>query len=184
MIGARNDSYELTTEPDQLFINVNPFGYSLVDQDESKTSLKLGFIRDINEELSFYYQYAEGFRSPDFYSSNLSFTNFAFRYTIIPNPDLGPEESEGSEFGFKGQASNGSWSVAFYDNGGISNNYQQGVERQIVFDAGVDKIICLEIKDFNFYHAIVGTIVPLKARLCLLVSDDNITYEPIAIDWI
>ena len=37
MIGARNDSYELTTEPDQLFINVNPFGYSLVDQDENET---------------------------------------------------------------------------------------------------------------------------------------------------
>ena len=146
VIGARNDSYELTTEPDQLFINVNPFGYSLVDQDESKTSLKLGFIRDINEELSFYYQYAEGFRSPDFYSSNLSFTNFAFRYTIIPNPDLGPEESEGSEFGFKGQASNGSWSVAFYD-----NDYKDFIETEMTgfTRTGLMKFVYKNLDDVN-----------------------------------
>ena len=116
VIGARHDSYELNISVDQLFKNVNPFGYSLVEQDDSKTSLKFGFIRDLAEDISFFYQYAEGFRSPDFFNSNLSFTNFAFRYTIIPNPELGPEESEGHEFGLRGATDNGSWSLAVYDN--------------------------------------------------------------------
>ena len=116
VIGARHDSYELNISVDQLFKNVNPFGYSLVEQDDSKTSLKFGFIRDLAEDISFFYQYAEGFRSPDFFNSNLSFTNFAFRYTIIPNPELGPEESEGHEFGLRGATDNGSWSLAVYEN--------------------------------------------------------------------
>jgi len=116
VLGARHDSYELNIGVDQLFKNVNPFGYSLVEQDDSKTSLKFGFIRALAEEISFFYQYAEGFRSPDFFNSNLSFTNFAFRYTIVPNPDLGPEESEGHEFGLRGKTENGSWSLAVYEN--------------------------------------------------------------------
>lgn len=116
VIGARHDSYELNISVDQLFKNVNPFGYSLVEQDDSKTSLKFGFIRDLGNDLSFFYQYAEGFRSPDFFNSNLSFTNFAFRYTIVPNPELGPEESEGHEFGLRGSTNNGNWSLAIYEN--------------------------------------------------------------------
>tara|TARA_B100000900_G_scaffold355303_1_gene324499 strand:+ start:66 stop:2288 length:2223 start_codon:yes stop_codon:yes gene_type:complete len=116
VLGARHDSYKLNISADQLFKNVNPFGYSVVEQDDSKTSLKFGFIRDLAENLSIFYQYAEGFRSPDFYNSNLSFTNFAFFYTIVPNSDLGPEESEGQEFGIRGTTANGSWSVAIYDN--------------------------------------------------------------------
>ena len=146
VIGARNDSYELTTTPDQLFVNVNPFGYSLVDQDESKTSIKLGFIRDIDDGVSIYYQYAEGFRSPDFYSSNLSFTNFAFRYTIIPNANLGPEESEGSEIGFKGQTENGSWSVAFYD-----NDYKDFIETEMTgfTQTGLMKFVYKNLEDVN-----------------------------------
>ena len=116
VVGARRDSYELNISVDQLFKNVNPFGYSLVEQDDSKTSLKFGFIRDLGNDLSFFYQYAEGFRSPDFFNSNLSFTNFAFRYTIVPNPELGPEESEGHEFGLRGSTNNGNWSLAIYEN--------------------------------------------------------------------
>ena len=88
----------------------------MVEQDDSKTSLKFGFIRDLGNDLSFFYQYAEGFRSPDFFNSNLSFTNFAFRYTIVPNPELGPEESEGHEFGLRGSTNNGNWSLAIYEN--------------------------------------------------------------------
>ena len=146
VFGARRDSYKLATSPDQLFVNVNPFGYNLVDQDESKTSFKAGFIRDISDSLSFYYQYAEGFRSPDFYSSNLSFTNFAFRYTIIPNPDLGPEESEGSEFGFKGQTENGSFSLALYD-----NDYKDFIETQMTgfTMTGLMKFVYKNLEDVN-----------------------------------
>ena len=99
---------------------------SLVDQDDSKTSLKFGFIKDFAEDFSFFYQYAEGFRSPDFYSSNLSFTNFAFRYTIVPNANLGPEESEGTEFGFRGKTGSGNWSLAFYD-----NDYKDFIDTQM-----------------------------------------------------
>ena len=41
--------------------------------------MKFGFLRDLSDQVSFYAQYAEGFRAPDFQSANLSFTNLAFR---------------------------------------------------------------------------------------------------------
>ena len=170
VIGARRDSYELSTSPDQLFVNVNPFGYNLVDQDESKTSFKAGFIRDINDSLSFYYQYAEGFRSPDFYSSNLSFTNFAFRYTIIPNPDLGPEESEGSEFGFKGQTENGSFSVAFYD-----NDYKDFIETEMTgfTMTGLMKFVYKNLEDVNIKGTEIKADYNLSDNLSLKIGFNN-----------
>ncbi len=170
VIGARRDSYELSTSPDQLFVNVNPFGYNLVDQDESKTSFKAGFIRDINDSLSFYYQYAEGFRSPDFYSSNLSFTNFAFRYTIIPNPDLGPEESEGSEFGFKGQSENGSFSVAFYD-----NDYKDFIETEMTgfTMTGLMKFVYKNLEDVNIKGTEIKADYNLSDNLSLKIGFNN-----------
>ena len=123
VFGARIEGYKLETYPDKLFENVNPFGYDLVDQQDARSSFKFGLIKDFAGDNSFYYQYAQGFRSPDFYDSNLSFTNFAQRYTIIPNADLESETSYGHEIGFRGQVNQSSWSVAWFQ-----NNYEDFID--------------------------------------------------------
>ena len=123
VFGARIEGYKLETYPDKLFENVNPFGYDLVDQQDARSSFKFGLIKDFAGDNSFYYQYAQGFRSPDFYDSNLSFTNFAQRYTIIPNADLESETSYGHEIGFRGEVNQSNWSVAWFQ-----NNYEDFID--------------------------------------------------------
>ena len=116
VFGARYDGYELTPTADDLFFANAQSTNELYFIDDSEVSMKLGFLRNLSEEVSFYAQYAEGFRAPDFQSANLSFTNLAFRYAVGTSTGLKPEESEGYEFGFKGVTDNMSWTLAFYDN--------------------------------------------------------------------
>ena len=116
VFGARYDGYELTPTADDLFYANAQSTNELYFIDDSEVSMKLGFLRNLSEEVSFYAQYAEGFRAPDFQSANLSFTNLAFRYAVGTSAGLKPEESEGYEFGFKGATDNMSWTLAFYDN--------------------------------------------------------------------
>ena len=70
---------------------------------------------DLSDSLSAYMQYAEGFRSPDYESANLTFTNFAYYYSVAPNPDLDSEESSGYEVGLRGSIDNHQFSLAAYD---------------------------------------------------------------------
>jgi hemoglobin/transferrin/lactoferrin receptor protein len=116
VFGARYDGYELTPVPDDLFYANAQSTNQLYFIDDSEVSMKFGFLRDLSDQVSFYAQYAEGFRAPDFQSANLSFTNLAFRYAVGTSPGLQPEESEGYEFGFKGATDNVSWTLSFYDN--------------------------------------------------------------------
>ena len=116
VFGARYDGYELTPVPDDLFYANAQSTNQLYFIDDSEVSIKFGFLRDLSDQVSFYAQYAEGFRAPDFQSANLSFTNLAFRYAVGTSPGLQPEESEGYEFGLKGATDNVSWTLSFYDN--------------------------------------------------------------------
>ena len=116
VFGVRYDGYELTPIPDALFFANAQSTNQLYFIDDSEVSMKFGFLRDLSDQVSFYAQYAEGFRAPDFQSANLSFTNLAFRYAVGTSPGLQPEESEGYEFGFKGTTENVSWTLSIYDN--------------------------------------------------------------------
>jgi len=116
VFGARYDGYELNPQPDALFETNNSSGYQLAEIDDNEVSLKLGFIRNFSEDLSFYAQYAEGFRSPDYESANLNLTNLTYYYMVKANPNLKSERSDGLEIGLKGSVDRLSWSLALYDN--------------------------------------------------------------------
>ena len=78
----------------------------------------------------------------------------------------------------------GRYPISFFDEGGETDVYGLSTEREIVFDAGLDKTMCIEVLDFIFNHNLedINNIV-LKDRLALLVSDDNTNFEPVAIKW-
>ena len=78
---------------------------------------------------------------------------------------------------------NQGYPVSFYDEGGINSGYGINLDRQIVFDAGIEKYICVEIIDFKFNQTFDGTTVNLLDRLSMFVSDDNITFTPVQFDW-
>ncbi|GGA67802.1 sugar transporter [Arenimonas soli] len=98
--GLRVDRYELRPEADPIFIADNP-GVPLSDVRETSVSPKLGAVWHFADRWSLFGGYARGFRSPPYNDVNLGFTNFAFGYTAIPNPDLRPETSDGYEAGLR-----------------------------------------------------------------------------------
>ena len=130
VVGARYDSYELKPSVDELFNRSNVARNELSYIDDSAISSKLGFIYDLNNNISLFAQYAEGFRSPDYESANISFTNFAFFYSVMPNPDLESEESEGYEIGIRGNNSLGNsklnWSLVYFE-----NDYKDFIDSQL-----------------------------------------------------
>ena len=115
-LGFRYDDYELNTTTDTLFLNGNSLAYQIKDVGDSETSLKVGYLYDISPDLTFYSQYSEGFRAPDYENANTVFTNFAYRYTVRPNPNLQSETSKSYEAGFRGQQDQGDWELAIYKN--------------------------------------------------------------------
>ena len=115
VLGLRYDSYDLEPTPDALFNNSNVSRYDLANIDDSAISSKIGLMYDLSDGLSAYMQYAEGFRSPDYESANLTFTNFAYYYSVAPNPDLDSEESSGFEVGLRGNIDSHQFSLAAYD---------------------------------------------------------------------
>lgn len=114
VIGLRYDEYQLTPTADAMFNNSNAAKNELASIDDSAVSSKFGFLYDFSDQLSVFAQYAEGFRSPDYESANLTFTNFAYYYSVAPNPDLESEESAGYEIGLRGNHNDLTWSLAAY----------------------------------------------------------------------
>lgn len=116
VLGARYDSYDQKAKSDALHARNNVFGHEVKPRSDSEVSIKVGLIRDLYEDMSLFLQYAEGYRNPNFDEAYNTYTNLAQMYTIIPNPDITAETSEGFEIGLRGSLSNTSWSIAYYKN--------------------------------------------------------------------
>lgn len=111
----RVDRYALRPTIDSIFAGDNP-GVAAVDLDETSIAPKLGAVWKFAPDWSLFAGYARGFRAPPYADVNIGFTNLAFGYTAIANPDLKPETSDGFEAGVRygGQAL---WfGLSIYDN--------------------------------------------------------------------
>ena len=92
----RFDFYSLTPQADPLYPDPN-----LGQQKDSRLSPKLGAVAKLGENVRIFANYAQGFRAPTPFQINNFFSNPAFGYTSLPNPDLGPERSESWEGGIR-----------------------------------------------------------------------------------
>lgn len=97
---VRVDHYRLEPEVDTIFREDNPTT-QVADIRKTRVSPKLGAVWHFAEAWSLFGGYAAGFRAPPYNDVNIGFTNFAFGYTAIPNPDLRPETSDGLELGLR-----------------------------------------------------------------------------------
>ena len=113
-LGFRYDDYELNTSPDFLLSNANILNYQVNNTEDSAFSFKLGYLQDLSENLTGFVQYAEGFKAPNYETSNTVFTNYLYYYTVTPNPNLESEESDTLEVGLRGSSENDSWELAIY----------------------------------------------------------------------
>ncbi|QOV23651.1 TonB-dependent hemoglobin/transferrin/lactoferrin family receptor [Anabaenopsis elenkinii] len=100
--GIRYDYYQLTPyTDDEEFGRSNPENLEVNGFSASAISPKLGIVAKITPEISLYGQYARGFRSPPYDDAAIAFTNFNFRYSLLPNPDLKPETADSYEIGIR-----------------------------------------------------------------------------------
>lgn len=98
--GLRVDYYKLDPTLDNIFAEDNP-GVAVEGMDETSVSPKLGGVWRFAEGWSLFANYAHGFRAPPYGDVNVGFTNIAAGYTVIANPDLKPETSDGYELGVR-----------------------------------------------------------------------------------
>ncbi|MEM9804862.1 MAG: TonB-dependent hemoglobin/transferrin/lactoferrin family receptor [Cyanobacteria bacterium P01_D01_bin.56] len=104
--GLRFDHYDLDTSPDADFARN---GAESANLNESALSPRIALQYEATPELSFYGQYARGFRAPLYSEINSGFTNTTgrfFKYRTISNPDLEPETSNSFELGVRGNYEN------------------------------------------------------------------------------
>ena len=125
-LGVRYDEYKLTPTTDELFNNSNAAQNALANIDDGAVSSKLGVLYDLSDQVSVFAQYAEGFRSPDYESANLTFTNFAYYYSVAPNPELESEKSAGIEVGVRGNHADVTWALAAY-----TTDYEKFIQTEL-----------------------------------------------------
>jgi hemoglobin/transferrin/lactoferrin receptor protein len=90
---VRWDSYELSTADDPLYPGPR------ADQSDDHVSPKLGVVWWATPTFGLFGNWGEGFKAPTPSQVNNFFSNVAFGYTSLPNPDLKPETSRSVEIG-------------------------------------------------------------------------------------
>lgn len=98
--GLRVDYYRLDPTLDNIFAEDNP-GVAVEGMRQTSVSPKLGGVWRLNDRWSLYANYARGFRAPPYSDVNVGFTNLQSGYTVIANPDLKAETSNGYELGLR-----------------------------------------------------------------------------------
>ncbi|MEM8639259.1 MAG: TonB-dependent hemoglobin/transferrin/lactoferrin family receptor [Cyanobacteria bacterium P01_G01_bin.54] len=123
IVGLRLDTYELNTQPDELF---SRSGAQASDIYASALSPRLALIYEVTPGISVYGQYSRGFRAPLYSEINSGFTNFTsafFKYETLSNPDLEPETSDSYEIGIRGSLEQFDFHVT-----GFYNRYNNFIE--------------------------------------------------------
>jgi hemoglobin/transferrin/lactoferrin receptor protein len=118
--GLRYDYYSMEPEAnDPNYENIAIDGVVIEDISDSHVSANLGVIYQINEYVSVFGQYAEGFKVPPYDLAYFTFDHVPFggnAVRIIPSTDLEPEESESFEIGVRGEIDKFNYSASTYYN--------------------------------------------------------------------
>lgn len=98
---------------------------------DSHWSPKLGIVWKISDEVSLFANLATGFKAPAPSQVNNYFSNLAFGYTSIPNPDLTPETSRSIEGGVRYVSDGFSLSLTAFHGA-----YDDFISQQVVSGSG------------------------------------------------
>lgn len=90
---VRWDRYDLATTDDPFYPGAR------ADQSGDHISPKLGMVWQATPNFALFGNFGEGFKAPTPSQVNNFFSNIAFGYTSLPNPDLRPETSRSLEIG-------------------------------------------------------------------------------------
>lgn len=143
-LGLRYDTYELEPNDDALSAVNRVIGYPLAQIEEDEFSVKIGWLSAVTEDINAFFQYAEGFKAPDYDAANLSFNNLAYGYGIVPNANLAPETSKGTEIGFRSDTVNRSWSITRFD-----NQYEDFIQSTAAGFDFINQIVLFQSQNLN-----------------------------------
>lgn len=110
--GIRFDKYEM--DPNGA---VKGDGSVFKKFDENHTSLNIAALYKINDRLSTFAQYGQGFKVPAYdlaYIEHYNQASSTYVYEVIPSDDLSPEESDSFEIGFRGHIGNFAFTTAAF----------------------------------------------------------------------
>jgi hemoglobin/transferrin/lactoferrin receptor protein len=123
--GLRFDRYDLSPS------SAGYVGSTAVALSGQAATPRLGVVWQLATPFAPYGQLAKGFRAPTPDQVNNGFTNLASGYTSIGNANLGAEQAESIELGFRGKTESLRYSVAAFD-----NRYKDFISQQAVSGAG------------------------------------------------
>ncbi|BAW81155.1 TonB-dependent hemoglobin/transferrin/lactoferrin family receptor [Candidatus Nitrosoglobus terrae] len=115
---VRAQRYEYLPEKDALYLRYNN-GFVQRDFIDNNISPKFGLLWHFTDELSFYGNYAQGFRPPLYSELSGSWNEQpvpGLNIASLPNENLKSETSDNAEIGFRGQGEAGWFNVAAYYN--------------------------------------------------------------------
>ncbi|HWQ85970.1 TonB-dependent hemoglobin/transferrin/lactoferrin family receptor [Brevundimonas sp.] len=122
---VRRDSYDLSTADDPLYPGPR------ADQSDDHVSPKLGVVWWSTPHFGLFGSWGEGFKAPTPSQVNNYFSNIAFGYTSLPNPDLKPETSRSLEIGARlrdVQVAGGRFSAQLV---GFRSDYEDFISQQV-----------------------------------------------------
>ncbi|MCO4798556.1 MAG: TonB-dependent hemoglobin/transferrin/lactoferrin family receptor [Colwelliaceae bacterium] len=133
----RYDKYELTPQPDAMYLEDNPTT-EIVNISEDSFSPKLSVVYQINNDNKVYFQYVKGFRAPPFEDANIGLDIPMFKMRAIPNADLKSEKTNGYEIGYNLNIEEHQFNVV-----GFLNDYKDFIQTKVNlgFDPIVQRII-------------------------------------------
>ena len=121
--GIRYDSYKLSPTTDSRY----PTQFD--DNKGEAFTAKLGALYRVNDKVTVYAAYSQGFRAPTLDEAYYAFVNDlgrGIRYGYEANPDLKPEESDSYELGVRVEGDTGAWELTAF-----SNDYKNFIEEVV-----------------------------------------------------
>ena len=122
----RYDAYELSTANDPLYTGAR------ADQEDSHISPKLGVVWWATPQFGLFGSYAAGFKAPTPSQVNNGFSNIAFGYVSVPNPDLKPETSRSIEAGLRFRDADLLGGTASIQAVAFHSEYEDFISQQVV----------------------------------------------------
>lgn len=150
----RFDWYDLSPEVDALY----PFAAE--GSSDSQVSPKIGAMWWFTDHLGLFANAAMGFKAPAPSQVNNGFSNLAFGYVSLPNPDLQPETSRTLEGGFR------------------LRDYQDGSGG--LWSAGVTAFYG-EYDDFIIQDVVSGSFTPIDPAVYQFINVDAVTISGIEV---
>jgi len=150
----RFDWYDLSPEVDTLY----PFAAE--GSSDSQVSPKIGAMWWFTDHLGLFANAAMGFKAPAPSQVNNGFSNLAFGYVSLPNPDLQPETSRTLEGGFR------------------LRDYQDGSGG--LWSAGVTAFYG-EYDDFIIQDVVSGSFTPVDPAVYQFINVDAVTISGIEV---